>query len=225
MKHYDSIPSIKEDKSLIGENILAFNKLDGQNFCAKYSPKVNEFTMFGSRTQNVDETSEQFGDAVKYFKANLETPLKEVIKNNKGKNQIFHGIEEITFFFEWYGEHSFAGFHQPNETLKLALIDVFLKKKGYIEPKIFVDIFYDNPSIETPLLVYSGKLTNDFIKTIQENDYTEANGNLNEVKEGVVCKRSTLLKGQRLPMVKIKTKWWLDKLHSTFSEEQCKKLE
>ena len=94
-----------------------------------------------------------------------------------------------------------------------------------MKPKIFVDIFYDNPSIETPLLVYSGKLTNDFIKTIQENDYTEANCNLNEVKEGVVCKRSTLLKGQRLPMVKIKTKWWLDKLHSTFSEEQCKKLE
>lgn len=32
MKHYDSIPSIKEDKSLVGENIFAFNKLDGQNF-------------------------------------------------------------------------------------------------------------------------------------------------------------------------------------------------
>ena len=225
MKHYDSIPSIKEDKSLVGENIFAFNKLDGQNFCAKYSPKVNEFTMFGSRTQNVDETSEQFGDAVRYFKANLEIPLKEVIKNNKGKNQIFHGIEEITFFFEWYGDHSFAGFHQSHETLKLALIDVFLKKKGYIEPKIFVDIFCHNSSIETPLLVYSGKLTNDFVKAVQENDYTEENCNFKEIKEGVVCKRSTLLKGQRLPMVKIKTKWWLNKLHNTFSEEQCKKLE
>lgn len=225
MKHYNSIPNIKEDKSLIGENIFAFDKLDGQNFCAQYSAKVQEFTMFGSRTQNVDETSIQFGDAVRYFKSNMATPLKKIIENNKGKNQIFHEVEEITFFFEWYGEHSFAGFHQPNETLKLALIDVFLKKKGYIEPKIFVDIFCHNSSIETPLLVYSGKLTNDFVKAVQENDYTEENCNFKEIKEGVVCKRSTLLKGQRLPMVKIKTKWWLDKLYNTFSEEQCKKLE
>ena len=45
------------------------------------------------------------------------------------------------------------------------------------------------------------------------------------VKEGVVFKRSTLLKGQRRPSVKVKTKWWLDKLHSLYTEEECKKLE
>ena len=45
------------------------------------------------------------------------------------------------------------------------------------------------------------------------------------VKEGVVFKRSTLLKGQRRPSVKVKTKWWLEKLHSMYSEEECKKLE
>ena len=65
MKHYDSFENIKYDQMLLGEEVWAFNKLDGQNFCAKYSPKHKEFTMFGSKTQNVDETSEQFGDAVK----------------------------------------------------------------------------------------------------------------------------------------------------------------
>lgn len=225
MKHYDSIPNIKEDKLLIGENIFAFNKLDGQNFCAKYSSKNKSFVMFGSRTQNVDETSDQFGDAVKYFKNNIEQPLKEIILNNTSKRRIFHNIDEITFFFEWYGDNSFAGFHQPNEPLRLALIDVFLKKKGYVEPKIFVDLFCNNETIETPQLIYVGKLDYSFIKTIQENDYTKDDCVFKEVKEGVVCKRSTLLKGQRLPMVKIKTKWWLNKLHSKFSEEECKRLE
>ena len=44
-------------------------------------------------------------------------------------------------------------------------------------------------------------------------------------KKGVVFKRSTLLKGQRRPSVKVKTKWWLEKLHSLYTEEECKKLE
>ena len=45
------------------------------------------------------------------------------------------------------------------------------------------------------------------------------------VKEGIVFKRSTLLKGQRRPSVKVKTKWWLEKLHSTYPEDMWEKLE
>lgn len=229
MKHYNSIPNIKEDKSLMGEEIFAFNKLDGQNFCAKFSRKNDEFVMFGSRTQNVDETSDQFGDAVRFFKTHLNDKLKNIIHKNQGKKDIFHNVDEITFFFEWFGEHSFAGFHDPNDILQLALIDVFLKKKGYIEPKDFVDTFYTNNDEENslllPELIYRGKLTNEFIQSIKNNNPLESNSIYPMVKEGVVCKRSTLLKGQKLPMVKIKTNYWLDRLHHTFSEEDCKKLE
>ena len=71
MKHYDSFENVKYDLSMIGEEIWASNKLDGQNFCAKYSPKLKEFSMFGSKTQNVDESSEQFGEAVRYFKEHM----------------------------------------------------------------------------------------------------------------------------------------------------------
>ena len=45
------------------------------------------------------------------------------------------------------------------------------------------------------------------------------------VKEGVVIKRSTMMKGQRLPMCKVKTNWWINKLYANFSEEECKMLE
>ena len=98
MKHYDSFDNIKYDGTLLGQEIWASNKLDGQNFCAKYSPKLKEFTMFGSKTQNVDETSEQFGKAVLYFKQNLSEKIKNVIIENSKKGGVFTGVEEITVF-------------------------------------------------------------------------------------------------------------------------------
>ena len=165
MKHYDSFENVKYDLSMIGEEIWASNKLDGQNFCAKYSPKQKEFNMFGSKTQNVDETSEQFGNTVRYFKENMAEKIKNIIIQNSKKGDVFNSVEEITIFCEWYGENSFSGVHQEGDQLKLCLIDVFLKKKGYIEPKIFYKLFEDQ-NIEIPELIYKGKLTKDFINSM-----------------------------------------------------------
>lgn len=227
MKHYDSIDNIKYNTELVGEQIYAFNKLDGQNFCAKYSVKKKCFTNFGSRKYMVDETSEQFGDTVRYFKYhNYETILTNIVEQHRGKNDVFSGADEITFFFEWYGEHSFAGFHslEDKNDMHLALIDVFIKKKGYIEPKKYMNLFSDC-DIELPQLVYTGTLNKDFIKSIQDNDWNEHNCKYPYIKEGVVIRRTTLLKGQRLPKVKVKTKWWLTELHKRYTEEEYKVLE
>ena len=160
MKHYNSIPRVQDDGTLMGEEIWAFNKLDGQNFCVKYSPKRKEFGPFGSRKRLVDEGDEQFGDTVKYFK-NSEIPneLIRLVKENSGKNQLFTGVQEITFFFEWYGENSFAGFHQEGDEMHLALIDVDIKKKGYIEPKPFYEIFGNNDIIETPEFSFTNRIS------------------------------------------------------------------
>ena len=228
MKEYLSIPHYRDDKTLHGEQVVAFNKLDGQNFRVKYTPKgatKKQFTLFGSRQTLVDENTEGFGDAVRFFKKNYENVLREIIVNNSGKKGIFNGVEEITLFFEWYGEHSFCGFHQVGDEMHLALIDVFLKKKGYIEPNTFIDIFCEDDRIETPEVIYIGKLNMDFINSINNNDWTEEGCQYPNIKEGVVIKRSTLMSGQRLPMCKTKTKWWLNKLHSSYPEDMWKKLE
>lgn len=225
MEHYQSIPRIQDDGTLLGQEVWAFNKLDGQNFCVKYNPKMKKFGPFGSRKRLVDETDEQFGGAVVFF---LNSPIREelrrIVKENCGKGKLFNGVQEITFFFEWYGEHSFAGVHCQNEPMHLALIDIKLKKKGYIEPKEFYNLFKDS-LIEIPELIYKGVLTKDFINEINNNDWTNADAKYPNVKEGVVCKRSTLLKGQRLPIVKFKTKWWLNELYAKYDEQTAKKLE
>ena len=208
MKSYDSIPRVQDDGTLLGEDIWAFNKLDGQNFRVKYITKgrdKKQFTTFGSRQTLVDENTEGFGEAVRYFKERYENVLKGIIVNNSGKKGIFNGVEELTLFFEWYGENSFAGFHKEGDTLNLALIDVFMKKKGYIEPGDFYDIFCKDERILTPELIYHGKLTKDFIASIQNNDWTQDGCQYPTVKEGVVCRRSSIMKGQKMPKCKFKT--------------------
>ena len=225
MKHYDSIPRIQDDGTLKGETVWGFNKLDGQNFCVTYNCRKKTWGPYGSRTVSVDENSEQFGPVVRWFNA---SPYREILsgimKENSGKKGIFNGVEEVTFFFEWYGENSFAGKHQDGDEMHLALIDVFLKKRGYMEPGDYYNLFKDC-GIELPELLYRGPLTADLIEDIQSMDWEDGSINTSPIKEGVVFKRSTMLKGQRRPSVKVKTKWWLKKLHSMYSEEECKALE
>ena len=225
MKHYDSIPRIQDDGTLKSEIVWGFNKLDGQNFCITYKPKHKIWGPYGSRTRTVDENDEQFGQTVKWFQdSNYKPILENLVANNRGKKQVLNGIDEITFFFEWYGENSFAGRHQEGDEMRLALIDVFLKKKGYMEPKDYYQIFNDH-GVELPELVYTGPLSSEIIEKVRENDWTQEGADFPNVKEGVVFKRSTMMKGQRRPSVKVKTKWWLNKLHSMYTEEECKLLE
>jgi hypothetical protein len=225
MKHYDSIPRIQDDGTLKSEMVWGFNKLDGQNFCVTYKPKHKIWGPYGSRTRTVDENDEQFGQTVKWFQdSNYKPILENLVANNRGKKQVLNGIDEMTFFFEWYGENSFAGRHQEGDEMHLALIDVFLKKKGYMEPKDYYEIFNDH-GVELPELVYTGPLSSEIIERVRENDWTQEGADFPNVKEGVVFKRSTMMKGQRRPSVKVKTKWWLDKLHSMYTEEECKLLE
>lgn len=225
MRHYDSIPRFQDDGTLNGEYVWGYNKLDGQNFCVTYRPKRGEFGPFGSRTVTVDENSEQFGDVVKWFKnSNYPEIISKRVKEFSGKRGILNGVEEITFFFEWYGENSFAGKHVEGDEMHLAIIDVFLKKRGYMEPRYYEEMFRPT-TIEMPNLVYDGPLNAEIIEKVRNNDWTQEDCWDKTIKEGVVFKRSTMMKGQRRPSVKVKTKWWINKLHSMYSEEECKILE
>ena len=212
MRHYDSIKRIQDDKTLLGECVWAFNKLDGQNLGVKWTPK-DGFAVFCSRKRILSTDDEQFGNAIAYFKDHVEEPLLKIIQNEKALQ-----VKEAMYFFEWFGPNSFAGVHQEGDTMQLALIDVFRKQKGYIEPEEFYNIFGLNPEILTPELIYKGELNEEFIEDIQ-------NGKYQTVKEGVVCRRDTMLKGQRMPKVKIKTKQWVEKVHSIYPPEMWDDLE
>lgn len=218
MRYYESFDSININKSLLGEQIFAFNKYDGQNFVAKFNVKKKVFDSFGSRKRLVDETDEQFGKAVVLFKEKIEDKLIKLVALNKGKKGIFEGVKEIEFYFEYVGENSFCGMHDENDEMHLVLIDIWIYKKGYIEPQDFCKLT-NGLDIDVAEVIYQGPLNYDFIKSIEDNNWNIENCLYPNVKEGVVCKRTTKKKGQYLPKVKVKTNWWLEKVKERYPKD------
>ena len=179
--------------------------------------------MFGSRHTLVDEETDGFGEAVKYFNENYQDVLREISLPITLERRAFSkALMKLLSFLNGTAIKVLLVSTKEGDEMHLALIDAFLKKKGYIEPNNFIDIFCKDERIETPDVIYIGKLDMDFVNSIVNNDWTQEGCQYPNVKEGVVIKRSTLMKGQRLPMCKIKTNWWLNKLHTNFSEEECK---
>lgn len=210
MRYYESFDNYKIDPSLIGEEVYAFNKYDGQNFVAKLNVRKKTFDLFGTRKRLVDETDENYKKAIELFKKE-ESELLKIVKENP---KIF-SEKEAEFYFEFVGENSFCGMHKEGDKMHLVLIDIWIHKKGYIEPKEFCKIT-EGKNIEVAEVVYKGKLTKDFIKEIETNIETNK---YPIVKEGVVCKKTTKLKGQRLPKCKVKTLWWLEKVKEKYPND------
>ncbi len=200
-------PSIINSSKAPRKHCIAFDKLDGSNFRAKFTQKQG-FHVFGTRTQLIDETSEFWGDMVKVFKDKLESPLYELFKKSKD----FRDYREIIVYGEYLGENSFAGRHEPNEDHEIIIFDVLLghKQRKFLKPREFIKIIGKEVSI--PDVVHEGNLNDEFIKTIRENT---------TLKEGVICK-GTEPSGAFAGGVwtcKIKTQAYLDKLKNKFGDE------
>jgi hypothetical protein len=192
------------------DNCIAFDKLDGSNIRVKYTQKKG-FCLFGSRTQLIDETHPHLGKSISLFKENCEQPLSKVIK------KLWPDEREIIVFGEFIGEKSFAGIHQTDDKHKLVIFDVLIghKNRKFLLPQEFIKILGE--VVEIPRIIYSGNLTDDFIKRVREGEF--------DVFEGVVCK-GTIRRGDYRGGVwsaKIKTNKYIDLLKQKFGEEGVKK--
>lgn len=200
MKEYPSI----EKQILEGNNFYCFDKLDGSNVRCEFNIKKG-FTKFGSRTQLVDESSNDLGKHSIPLIKEKEQTIIQVLKKNK--------FEKGTCFFEFYGPSSFAGNHNWEETHKVSLIDVWIEKKGIVDPKEFLSLF-DIEEIETPKLLHYGSVDQEFIDLVRSSSLEGM------TFEGVICKAKKLSKQHYCPAVKIKSTAWLDKLKGICSSEE-----
>ena len=117
------------------------------------------------------------------------------------KDSRLRNIDQVTFFAEYYGKKSFAGFHIKDDPKDIILFDAFLYKKGWIIPETFIDLFYD---LGIPEVIYKGEYNREFITSIKNNT---------TLHEGVVAKGTMVRKGQRTVwMTKVKTNVWLKRL-------------
>ena len=157
----------------------------------------------------IDESHEIFGNAITIFLQKYGDDLDYLFS----KEKIYRNVREFIAFAEYVGENSFAGYHDPNDKMKIILFDINVYKKGLIPPKEFLDYF---GHLHIPELIYQGNLNQSFIQEVRNNKFN--------LKEGVVYKWVRKTKGNDIVwMAKIKTIEWLNRLKNKFGEETLNK--
>ena len=187
-------------KDYIGKEVWLQDKKDGQNLRFEANFKRG-FYKFGSRTQMISDKDEQFGIGVNLFMEKYSEPLMSIFSKKFNKDR----FANFTVFAELVGENSFAGKHDPNEKLDVILFDVWIYKKGWVQPQKFIDEF---GHLGIPNLIYKGQLDEQIINDIQENKFN--------LKEGVIAKG---IEKNDTFMMKIKTKSWLQRVKTELGEK------
>jgi hypothetical protein len=204
-------PSIINSSKAPRDKMVAFDKLDGSNFRAKYTSKKG-FETFGTRTQLIDETTPFWGNAVNLFINTIEQPLLDKFTKDKE----FRHEREIIVFGEYLGPNSFAGRHQDDDPMEIVVFDIMVghKNRKFLSPHTFVKEF--KTIVKIPTIVFEGNLSDDFINRVRENEF-----NLNE---GVICKGLVSNGAYRgnVWMCKIKTNRYFEMLKEKFGEDEYK---
>jgi hypothetical protein len=193
MKSYPVIPYW--NKGYFGEYCYAFEKLDGSNIRAEWNKKQGWYK-FGTRNQIIDSHDSLFGEAVQLFYKTYAEDLTKVFRDE------YREVRNFVVFFEYLGENSFAGWHDPKDEKEVVLFDVNQYKRGFIEPKEFIKKF---GHLKIPEVVYEGNYNRELVKQIKESD----------MHEGVVCKG---VRKRLVWMAKIKSNKWLDRLRNLKGE-------
>lgn len=186
---------------------IGFDKIDGSNIRCKYTNKKG-FSLFGSRTQLFDKNHPFLGEAIPLFYQLYENQLVDLIEKQ------WPNEREVIAFLEFFGEKSFAGWHEKDDPKTLVLFDLMIghKNRKFLLPQEFVKVT-QKVGIKIPRIMYEGNFNDALIQDVREGKY--------DVVEGLVCKgveRTGAHRGH-VWMAKIKTQNYLDSLKERFGEE------
>lgn len=207
-------PSIPNSSKAPRANCVAFDKLDGSNFRAKWTNKRG-FDVFGTRTQLINEDDEFWGQMVRLFKSSLSAALDDKFRNDKE----YRHDREIIVFGEFFGKNSFAGRHIDEDEKRIVIFDVLRghKQRKFVPPLDFIKEFQE--IVPIPNVIYHGNLNEEFIQSVRRNDFG--------LNEGVICK-GTKPVGNAVGGIwqcKIKTQDYFDRLKLRFANEWMKYAE
>ena len=202
-------PSIQNSSKAPRKPCIAFEKLDGSNFRAKWTKKKG-FHVFGTRTQLIDETTPFWSDMVNVFRNTLEEELVRLFEKE------FKNDKEIIVFGEYLGENSFAGIHASEDKKKIIPFDVLVvnNQRKFLKPQDFIKTI--GKRFETPRVIYHGNLNEEFIENVRKNKF--------DLFEGVICKGTSSVGNSfgGIWQCKIKTNDYLQKLKDRFQENWTK---
>lgn len=211
MKAYPSIQYW--NKGTFGEKVYCFSKIDGSQLRVEWSKKRG-FFKFGTRGQMIDETHDQWGEAVKIFLETYSDSLPAIFRKK------YREVENFVCFAEYYGYNSFAGNHELLDKKHVALFDVSAYKRGILPPKEFVDNFQLPETVSFLGVRTYGR---ELIETVKRSKWTPFKIESDRPQltfEGIVCKWIQKTKGQDLvKMTKIKSSDWLRKVKLQYGED------
>ena len=188
MKPYPSIsPKIRADVP-----IYAFDKLDGSQIRAEWSPRTG-LENFGTRKRTLDASHPWLGEAIALVRDKYEAEVHRVLGARR--------VRSAVLFLEFFGPGSFAGRH-VEEPHDVVLLDVATFGRGLVPPDEFLAMFGHMP---TAKLLYQGLVDREFVAAVRAGRLPGL------THEGVVCK-STVLERRVPVMFKIKSQAWLDRL-------------
>lgn len=197
-------PSIRNTRKIPCVEGIAFDKIDGSNFRAKWSYKSG-FTLFGTRTQLVDGTTPYWNNVVELFQQTIAEPLHESLSKN------FRDEKQAIVFSEFYGENSFAGRH-VEERHKLITFDIYLEKaKKFLLPQDFID-FTKEANVEIPRVVYRGKNDAVLVARVRKDEFN--------TPEGIIFKGSKRVGNFSGGVLQCKIKTWayIEKLKEIYKD-------
>jgi len=214
MKEYPSILQSVGTAFREMSDAYVFDKLDGSNLRFEWSKKKG-WHKFGTRTRLFDQRDWQFGRAIPIFQRTLA----------EGLATIFHAQrwEQCIVFAEHWGPSSFAGNHHepgtntpldPDEAMRLDLVDVAPYKQGIVGPAEFVRLFGDLPSAK---LLGRFNWTRGFVERVRCGEIEGA------TFEGVVGKTGNG-RTHDLVMSKAKTQAWLDKVKARYTPDEAARI-
>jgi len=186
-------------------NAVIFDKIDGSNIRVEWAGPKKGWTKFGTRNQLLDESDPVFGVVPQIFHERWGEALSRIACDER--------IDRGVFFFEFWGDSSFAGLHSPDDEKRLTLIDVSVHKRGIMGPHEFLKTF--DGKVQTPNLISIQNWTREFVEQVWRGEPEGI------TFEGVVAKGGT---GHDLVMAKAKTEAWIEKVRAQFDEGEAERL-
>lgn len=199
---YSKIPSTLDCPL---KQCVAFEKYDGTNLHWTFHPGQG-FLEYGTRRDTFHLNK---AGILAFEQAHPELAGVDKLWDPQGKledllQEQYSKFKNINVFTEYFGPKSFAGSHQPNDTMQLVIIDIEVDG-NIISPEEFMEVFQD---FNIARSVFQGKFSGQLFLDVRKGKY--------DVKEGVVVKGMV---GDRVYMAKIKTEAYLQRLQSQFKDD------
>jgi len=200
MKQYPSI----DGPPRFGAPCYVYPKYDGSNIRAEWTRKKG-FDKFGSRKVLLGADNGQLGGAIALIQARADEFAAAF------RSKPFAKIEKATCFFEYWGDLSFAGLHDPaDKTMRASLIDVDVYKKGQMDPRDFNDFAL---MIEGASPVLESRFNQPMADLVRRGEFT------GQTFEGVVCKLPPERPWQPPYMFKLKSEAWVARVKARYGDK------